>query len=137
MSGLSLSLGSSHCLKCPSYSYWSKLLVAYVLGASVASIVLVVVLLWLNLTVAVGTLNGILFYANVIVAVNNTLSFTTPNFISMFLSWLNLELGVNVCLYEGMDAYSKTWIELIFPAYVILFLVVMVIFLSEHLTRVW
>lgn len=103
------------------------------LGAFVAGIVLVVLLLWLNLTVAVGTLNGILFYAN-IVAVNNTLSFTTPNFISVFLSWLNLELGVDVCLYEGMDAYSKTWIELIFPSYVI-FLVIMVIFLSERFTK--
>ena len=87
-------------------------------------------LLCLNLTVATGTLNGILFYAN-IVAVNNTILTSMPNFISVFLSWLNFEVGIDVCLYEGMDSYWKTWFELIFPAYVI-FLVAMVIILSER-----
>ena len=102
----------------------------YLLAFFLTGIVLVAILLWLNLTVAVGTLNGILFYAN-IVAVNNTLSFATPNFITVFLSWLNLELGIDVCFYQGMDTYWKIWLELSFPAYVI-FLVVMVIFLSER-----
>ena len=126
--GLSLSIGSSHCLKCP--INWAGLLVAYMLAAILTGILLVALLLWLNLTVAVGTLNGILFYANIVV-VSNNLSFATPNYISMFLSWLNLELGIDVCLFEGMDTYWKTWLELTFPAYVI-FLVVIVIFLSER-----
>ena len=61
----------------------------------------------------------------------SSLSFETPNVISVFLSWMNLEMCINFCLYEGMDTYWKTWLELAFPMYVIV-LVVMVIFLSEH-----
>ena len=126
--GLSLSLGSSRCVSCP--RSYTGLLAAYLLGLLLIGIILVSLLLCLNLTVAVGTLNGILFYANIVV-VNNTLLTSMPNFISVFLLWLNFKVGIDVCLYEGMDSYWKTWLELTFPAYVI-FLVVMVIILSER-----
>ena len=129
--GLSLSLGSSHCLKCP--SNWPELLVAYVLTTLLGGIVLVAFLLWLKLTVAVGTLNGILLYANIVATNTTFLPFKSTNFISVFVSILNLELGINMCLYEGMDSYWKTWIETVFSAYVIL-LVIIVIILSEHFT---
>ena len=61
--GLSLSLGSSHCLLCP--SYWPVLLIAITIVAILAGIALVTLLLVLNMTVAVGTL---IFYANVVYA---------------------------------------------------------------------
>ena len=48
----------------------------------------------------------------------------------MFASWLNLELGFDSCFFKGVDAYSKTWVELLFPTYVI-FLVIMIILVSE------
>lgn len=92
---------------------------------------LVTALLVLNLTVAVGTLNGIIFYVNILY--NFILSFISHSritFSSVFVSWLNLELGFDSCFFKGMDAYSKTWIELLFPMYVI-FLVVMIIVVSE------
>ena len=129
--GLSLSLGSSHCVRCP--GNYIGLFVAYLLGFLLIGVILVSLLLCLNLTVAIGTLNGILFYAN-IVAVNNTLLTSMPNFISVFLSWLNFEVGIDICLYKGMDSYWKTWFELTFPAYVI-FLVAIVIILSER--HIW
>ena len=68
--GLSLSLGSSHCLPCP--SHWPANLVAIVIAALLAGILLVVFILVLNLTVAVGTLNGIIFYANILSIKNST-----------------------------------------------------------------
>ena len=49
----------------------------------------------------------------------------------MFVLWLNLELGIDTCFFDGMDFYLKTWIQLAFPAYVLL-LVVLVIVISEH-----
>ena len=81
--GLSLSLGSSKCLKCP--SYWPALFVAITIFAIIAGIGLVVLFLWLNITVAIGTLNGLLFYAN-IVAANRVvlLPYPEPNFITVF-----------------------------------------------------
>ena len=60
--GLSLSLGSSQCLSCP--RYWPIIFLFITIAAIAAGLVLVIVLLILNLTVAVGTLNGLIFYAN-------------------------------------------------------------------------
>ena len=42
------------------------------------------------------------------------------NLVTVFVSLLNLELGVDTCYFPGMDAYVKTWLQLAFPAYVIL-----------------
>ena len=131
--GLSLSLGSSHCLSCP--SHWPALLIAITIAAILAGIALVALLLLLNMTVAVGTLNGLFFYANVVHANESILlSFQTRNFITVFISWLNLDLGIDTCYFPGMDAHIKTWLQLAFPTYVIL-LVVLVIIISSYSTK--
>ena len=131
--GLSLSLGSSQCLSCP--KYWPVIFLLINLATVAAGILLVMFLLALKLTVAVGTLNGLLFYAN-IVAVDKSvfLRFTESNFITVFISWINLELGIETCYFSGMDAYSKAWLQLVFPAYVIL-LVILIIVVSNYSTR--
>ena len=131
--GLSLSLGSSHCLQCP--RYWPALLIAITIAAILAGIALVALLLVLNMTVAVGTLNGLIFYANVVSAYQSILlPFQGINFITVFISWLNLDLGIDTCYFPGMDTYIKTWLQLAFPAYVI-FLVVSVIIISSFSTK--
>ena len=125
----SLSLGTVRCVSCP--NYWPALLVLQLLGSLVAGLVLVSVLLMLNLTVAVGTLNGIIFYVNVLYNfIPSFVSHSKTTFSSVFVSWLNLELGFDSCFFKGMNAYSKIWIELLFPTYVI-FLVIMIILVSE------
>ena len=129
---LSLSLGSSRCIPCS--THWPKML-AFLLGISLAGIALVIVLLMLNLTVAIGTLNGILFYANIVAANDNTyMPFSTPNFATIFISWLNLEIGFNACLFEGMNPFWKTLLQLAFPTYSI-FLVLLIIIISEYSTK--
>ena len=127
--GFSLSLGSSRCIQCT--KTWRTDL-AVLLAVSLLSGVLVVALiLVLNLTVAIGTLNGILFYANVIDP-NSSMYFSSSStkFLSVFISWLNLEIGLDVCFYDSMDTYWKTWLQLAFPMYVIS-LVFAIIFLSR------
>ena len=131
--GFSLSLGSTHCVSCS--KHWPAICVAILIAASLAGIVLVALLLMLNLTVASGTINGIIFYANVINANSSTFfPFKEPNLITVFVSWLNLEFGFDTCFFEGMDTYSKTLLQLAFPIYVIV-LVVIVIFVSERSTK--
>ena len=131
--GLSLSLGSSQCVSCP--KYWPALLIVIILSALLAGIVLVWLVLVLNLTVAVGTLNGIVFYANIIAANKSIfLPFQSPNFHSVIISWLNLDIGFQTCFFQGMDAYSKAWIEFLFSVYIIA-IVVGVIFICEHSKR--
>ena len=131
--GLSLSLGSSHCLSCP--SNWPVLLVTITLAALLAGIALVALLLVLNMTVATGTLNGLIFYTNIVYANKSILlPFQERNVITVFISWLNLELGIDTCYFPGMDTYIKTWLKLAFPSYVF-FLVVLVIIISSYSTR--
>ena len=132
--GLSLSIGSSHCLPCP--SHWPANLIAIVIAALLAGILLVVFILVLNLTVAVGTLNGIIFYANILSIKNSTVQrFSSQNIATVFVSWLNLELGIDTCFFDGMDAFSKSLLQLIFPAYII-FLVIVIILISEYSSKI-
>ena len=101
---LSLSLGSTRCLSCP--NHWPVLLVVVLLAAIVAGILLVTALLALNMTVAVGMINGFIFYAN-IVAANNAVFFppSEPSFPTVFAAWLNLDIGIDVCFFSGLDSY--------------------------------
>ena len=131
--GFTLSFGSTNCLKCP--KYWPGILAAIIIGTLLAGVALVVFLLILNLTVAAGTLNGIIFYANIVGADStNFFRFQTPNYITVIIAWLNMEIGFDVCLYEGMDTYYKQLIHTAFPLYVV-FIVVMCIFISERSSR--
>ena len=132
--GLSRSLGTTRCINCP--ELWYLNLVGLLIGGFVAGIVLVVLMLALNLTVAVGTLNGVLFYAN-IVSVRTNAYFpllSTPNFVSVFISWLNLDIGFDVCAFEGMTIATKAVLQLAFPVYVV-FLVVVVIVIGEYSSK--
>ena len=88
----------------------------------VAGIVLVVLLYLLNLTVTNGTINGIIFYAN-IVSINESVFLLNDNLfkpLKVFISFINLDLGIETCYYNGMDNYAKMWLQLFFPLYLIL-----------------
>ena len=127
--GLSLSLGSSQCI---SYSKAKLWYVPLLLVAIVAGILLVALLMMLNLTVAIGTLNGMIFYANIFSA-NSSMYFSglsSIKYYSVLISWFNLDVGFDVCFFEGMNTYWKTWLQLAFPMYII-FLVAVVIIVSE------
>ena len=127
---LSLSLGSSRCIPCP--THWRGTLVVILLAALLAGIALVFFLLFLNLTVAAGTINGIIFYAHIANANSSTfLPFSKPNFITVFLAWLNLELGFDICLFQGMDTFWKTLLHLSYPIY-LFGLVTAIIAISER-----
>ena len=129
----SLSLGSSRCLECQNHT--PAVPVGIFLLAIIAGILLVTALLALNMTVAVGLINGFIFYSN-IVAANSAVFFPSsePSFPTVFIGWLNLDVGIDVCFFDGLDAYYKTWLQLAFPAYIII-LVIIIIIVSEYSPR--
>ena len=129
-SGLSLALGTSQCLDC------SNKALALLIAFSVAGLVLVLLLVTCNLTVTGGTINGLIFYANII-WINHSIFFppTTTNVLTVFIAWLNLDLGVQTCFYNGLDTYTKVWLQFVFPIY-IWFLVAAIIYLSHRSTFV-
>ena len=127
--GLIVSLGSSKCVPCP--TYWPGLLVTITIVFIITGIGLVALLLALNLTVAIGTFNAIIFYVN-IVAANKSVFFPSGvSPASLFISWLNFDIDFDVCFFDGMDTYIKTWFQLAFPAYIII-LVLVIIQLSYY-----
>ena len=74
-------------------------------------VALVFLLLVCKLTVAAGTLSGLVFYTN-IVGVNRTtfLPVKSTNAFSVFIAWLNLDFGIETCFYDGMDAYRQAFL---------------------------
>ena len=86
-------------------------------------------LIFLNITVSVGTINGLVFYANIVRA--NQAIFFPPNktnsFLSWFIAWINLDLGIETCFYNGLDAYFKTWLQFIFPLYIWVLVIVVIV----------
>ena len=128
--GLSLALGSSKCIQC------SNLHILLLFPFALAGITLVLFLLICKLTVAAGTINGLIFYAN-IVTVNRAIFFppNQTNILTVFIAWLNLDFGIETCLLNGMDAYAKTWLQFIFPLY-IWSLVGLIIFASYYSSRI-
>ena len=128
--GLSLILGSSKCLSCS--NLYLLLLIVFVL----AGLALVIFLIVCNLTVSEGRIVGIIFYANT-VHINRTIFFpsTEANPLAVFIAWLNLDLGIETCFYDGMDAYAKAWLQFVFPVYIWL-IAGLIIFLSRWYTIV-
>ena len=116
----SLGFGSSQCLSHCSSELQLLQVIGLIVVCAVAGLLLVVLLTLLNLTVAEGTLNGLIFYANVI-QVNSNIFFPPETHArpwTAIIAWLNLDFGVTVCFYDGMDAYAKTWLQFIFPLYI-------------------
>ena len=111
--GLSLALGSERCLPCS--NKYLILLIPFTLAGPV----LVGFITFLDLTVSQGTINGLIFYANVIQAGQYIfLPGRSTHILFIFIAWFNLDLGIETCFYEGLDAYHKTWLQFVFPFYI-------------------
>ena len=109
----SLMLGSSRCHICPN-TY-----LALLLPFAAAGIALVVFLSFLRLTVATGMINSVILYAN-FMQINRSILLPTDirNILTVFIAWMNLDLGFETCFYNGMTAYAQTWLQFAFPLYV-------------------
>ena len=122
----SLLLGSPWCEIC------SNDYLVLLFPFSIAGIALVVFLSVLKLTVATGTLNSLILYANII-QVNRRvfLPLDQINVLTVFVAWLNLDLGFETCFYDGMTAYAHTWLQFVFPIYVWM-LIISIILASRY-----
>ena len=116
----SLAIGSSHCIYCPNDNHNLSLLIFF----AAAGILLVCFVNFLNLTVAQGALNGIIFYANIvwqyqgIFFANNEAENAAIVILKVFIAWMNLDFGIETCFVNGLTAFWKTWLQFVFPFYV-------------------
>ncbi|XP_064400825.1 uncharacterized protein LOC135346975 [Halichondria panicea] len=119
--GLSVVFGISACRECT--NYWLFTIVVY----AIVGILLVFALFILNFTVAKGTINGLIFYVNV-VSINGGIIFESDaSFVRVFVSLLNLELGFPICFYDGMTEAAKIGLQFVFPVYLLLLCLVLIL----------
>ena len=125
---LSTIFGSSKCQQC------SNTYLLITIPIAIAGAVLVLLMFTLNLTIANGTITTFILYVN-IVSINKTLLFPThlsstiPLYVMIAMA--NLDLGVGLCFYNGMDDYAKMWLRLAFPFY-LMFIAALLIIASRY-----
>ena len=117
--GLSIVLGTTKCHHCS--NYWLLLIIPFALSG----IGLLIVMILFDINIADGTLSGIIFYFNV-VGNNFSVFFSSQSgqsitiitsVLKLVISFINLQTGIPMCLFDGMDAYIKAWLEFCFPLY--------------------
>ena len=123
--GLSLVLATSRCAQC------SDLYLLLLIPFALAGILLVALILVLNITIATGNIHGLIFYANILVANRVIFLPNLNNFLEVFVSWVNLDLGIEICFYNGMNSQAKVLLQLVFPVYLFL-LMFLIIILSNY-----
>ena len=125
---LSATFGSSNCQLC------SNIYLLLIIPITTAGLLLVFILFCINLTVTDGTINAFIMYTNII-GINDHVFFTdtkhvfTPAY--TFISLANLDLGIQICFYNGMDDYAKMWLQLAFPFY-LMFIATLLIITSHY-----
>ena len=94
----------------------------------------------LDLTVAKGTLNGLIFYVNIIWA-NESILFpvsetkdTLYYITHVFIAWLNLDFGIETCFIRDLDAYGKTWFHFGQDIFYIIIIATLIILFSRYST---
>ena len=134
-SGYSLTLGSTGCS-----NTCTTVFLFLVIPFALAGVILVLLLLKCNLTVSTGTINGLIFYVNIVRA-NHAAFFSTQSAykaltdtLGVLNAWLNLDFGISTCFYKGMTAIGNTWLQFLFPLYIWV-LVGLLIVLSRYSTR--
>ena len=128
---LSMIFGSSKCVDCTNLHILITILII------IAGVILVTLIYLLNLTVTNGTISGIIFYANII-SINDAVFLMNDNVykpLRVFISFINLDLGIETCFYNGMDSYAKMWLQLFFPSYLII-IAFSIIITSRYSTKI-
>ena len=123
--GYSLTLGYQECAKC------SNVFLLLIFPLAIVGILLVALLFAFKLTVTDGSINGLIFYSNVVGMSHYTLSPSTSSSLYIFISWLNLDLGINTCFFDGMDAYTETWLQFVFPVYLWAIIIIIIVLCNK------
>ena len=122
--GFGKTFGSNVCSK-ECTNFWLFTILLY----GILGIILVLIIHLLKLTVTMGTINGLIFFCN-IMSINDSLFFnpSTVSFVRIFISLINLDLGFKMCFYSEMSQIVKIGLQFVFPLYLwlLMFIIVMV-----------
>ena len=129
--GTSSQFGSFRCTQC---TFAGLLLVPF---GAVAGIVLILLLFLFNFTVLQGDIIGIAFYANVVGIMDEFLLKYSVRPFYIPLALINLGLGFETCFFDGMNEFSKAFVQFIFPFYLIALLVTFIIAAHKYNLKIF
>ena len=120
---LSTIFDSNKCQQC------SDVYLLLIIPIAISGIVLVIIMFVLNLTVNEGTINPFILYFNIL-NIHNIPLFPSHSLVKplhVLISFVNLNLGIETCFYNGMDDYTKAWLQFSFPIYLIMIIASIII----------
>jgi len=82
---------------------------------AVVGVLLIILLFLLNLTVANGDIYGFVAFVNTL-SINSAKEYSTKYAV---VDLFNLDLGIETCFYNDMTQHLATWLEFIFPVYLL------------------
>ena len=119
--GYSIVLGTKRCLQCINNTF-----LALIVAFMAAGVLLFIVVAFLKVSVSEGYLNGLLFYSHILSPFIFRLVPTAP-VILLPVAFLNLDLGIETCFYNGMNALAYTGFQFLFPFYLYLLMGIVVL----------
>ena len=129
-SGYSAAHGGPECKVCSNNGLF------WLIGNVSAGFILVFLLFLFKLTLNVGTIGGLIFYANVF-AITNTIpinqSYNIP--LVQLIQLLNMHQAFAACLYSGMHYYMNLYMNFCYSLYLWL-IAGFIIFLAHYSTKV-
>ena len=99
-----------------------------------SGILLVIFLTIFNMTVTEGAINGLIFYTSIAYAHPNIFRTDQPAFPWIFVSWLNLDLGFEICAYNGMTGIQYIWLSFGY-IFCLICTLIFIIYLSHRFIR--
>ena len=119
--GYSIVLGSSKCKLCPN-NYFLALVIVF----AVAGLLLLAVVAFVKVSVSEGYLYSVLFYSHI---VSQYITHFTQSGTAAFVptAFLNLNIGIQTCFYNGMDSLTRSGLQFVFPFYIYLLMYVIVV----------
>ena len=107
--GFSSIFGSSMCKRCSNYGLF---LITFF---AVVGVLLIILLFLLNLTMVNGDIYGFVAFVNTL-STNGAKEYPTKYAV---VDLFNLDLGIETCFYNDMTQHLATWLEFIFPVYLL------------------
>ena len=118
--GYSVVFGSNECKECS--SWWLLMIIVY----AVSGPVLIYLLYALRLTLTTGTLNGIIFCAQMIIVID--LPPSPYNIASTLLKGILLfKPNFSLCFYNGMTEIKKSFFGILYPIYLVIILLFLIV----------
>ena len=100
---------------CQTCTDWGVLLLVPLL---IAGPLLIALICCLNLTISVGSINGFLFYINIIAINSDVLTISTGDS-THGMRVLGIVPFTGLCFYNGMDEFASTLLTYLFPIYLL------------------